>query len=154
MARNLQINKDPNAPQPFEVMEKAIVEIAEGARKMLAAKLNRRALLVLMQDACGGRGSISKETIARVLDEAAKLDKTYLKLALLGIVAAGLSACAAHAPAKQLRQACKDTPGAIAADQQGQVGFFECFREDGVMTFESHRLPPPPPAKPAPKAKK
>lgn len=75
MARGIEAGKDEANKVPLVVMEKAIVEIAEGARKLLGSKLSKRAVLVLLKDASGQPMNVIEE----VLDNAAKLDKLYLK---------------------------------------------------------------------------
>lgn len=84
----VKIVQDPADPQPVEVMERAIVEVAEGARKLLGSRLRERAVFVLLRDATNE----SLSTIERVLHAAASLDKNYLRAALLVAVVVGLNA--------------------------------------------------------------
>jgi hypothetical protein len=77
MPAKIAITKDPQDPQPLEIMERAIVDVAEGARKLLGTRLNKRAVLTLLKDDTG----LPKSTIERVLDSAAQLDKNFLKTA-------------------------------------------------------------------------
>jgi len=62
----------------LKIMEEAIVEVANAARKLLNSKLTKRAVLVLIKDSMTGSG-LPLRDIELVLDMAAKLDKRYLK---------------------------------------------------------------------------
>ncbi len=100
----MDIKKDPANPQPTEVMEKAIVDIAAGTRKLLAGRLNRRGILVLLKAASG----VDKNIIEKVLDGMATLDKKFLKAALVLVAVTGMSACAGAPPKKVAR--CNEAP--------------------------------------------
>lgn len=144
---SIRITQDPNNPEPPEVMARSIVEIAEGARKLLGSRLKERAVLVLLKDATGE----TLETIRRVLNAAASLDKTYLKLAVLALVGWGLSACA-HAPAQPAPASkvamCNESPAWITTDPKNghRVGIFICFGEDNHLLYATRELPNPAPA--------
>lgn len=68
------VKKDPENPEPIELLEREIKACAEGARALLNSRLRRRALLVLLSDSSG----VNRTTIERVLTAAANLDKDYL----------------------------------------------------------------------------
>lgn len=72
------IVKDKENVIELKVMEQAIVDVAEAARKLLNSRLSKRAILVLIKDSMTGQGVPMKD-IELVLDCAAKLDKRYLK---------------------------------------------------------------------------
>lgn len=57
-----------------EIIAQSIVNIAEAVRKLLAAGLKKRAILVLLRDSSG----VGMSEIDRVLTAAAELDKTYV----------------------------------------------------------------------------
>lgn len=71
------IKKDKDNPEPTEVIAKAIIEVAEAARKLNGSKLKRRAVVLLLKDMTGN--SVSNRDIEMVLDCAAELDKRYIK---------------------------------------------------------------------------
>jgi hypothetical protein len=156
VTKPIKIVNDPNNPEPPEVMARAIVEIAEGARKLLSSRLNKRAVLVLLKDATRE----SMETIERVLNAASSLDRTYLKAIALQLVAVAMSAAlgaCAHAPAKPVaapspvaaaapRQArCNEAPQWTTVDDKGQrVGIYVCFGSDSQLLWTARVLPPEP----------
>lgn len=72
------INKDENKVVEIEIMEQAIVDVANAARKLLNSNLSRRAILVLIRDSMSG-SPMGLKDIEVVLDCAANLDKRYLK---------------------------------------------------------------------------
>jgi hypothetical protein len=72
------IVKDKENVIELKVMEQAIVDVAEAARKLLNSRLSKRAIIVLIRDCMPGPGVPLKD-IELVLDCAAKLDKRYLK---------------------------------------------------------------------------
>ncbi len=61
-----------------EVMADAIVSLSDAVKKLLDGPLNRRAVVVLIQDAMGGRNAVSRDGIEAVLDSAASLKEKYL----------------------------------------------------------------------------
>lgn len=68
---------DPENEVPQEVLAKAIVQASEAAQKLLAGPLTRRAIVVLIQDACPA--NIPRTTIELVLNAAADLRRRYVK---------------------------------------------------------------------------
>jgi hypothetical protein len=80
-------NKNVNAPIikqekdkeiPVEILAKAIVEVAEAAKKLQNSRLSKRAICLLIKDSMTGTG-IPMKDIQTVLDCAANLDKRYIK---------------------------------------------------------------------------
>ncbi|MES2359963.1 MAG: hypothetical protein V4529_16610 [Gemmatimonadota bacterium] len=63
-----------NKADPPEILATSIREVAEAARKLLATRLTKRAILVLLKDSCG----LPMHEIEKVLDHAASLDR-YVK---------------------------------------------------------------------------
>ena len=68
----LRVKADDTEP---EVLAAAIVETAKAARRLLGSKLNNRAVLVLINNAC----KVPQGDIELVLNAAATLDTTFLK---------------------------------------------------------------------------
>lgn len=128
-----KIVTDPNEEVPTEVMATAIRDIAEGTRKMLGGRLNKRAVLVLLKDATHE----SLETIERVLSAAGNLDKSYLKLALLALVL-GSSACAPRVVNCNREAQWWATDGAGKISTQIKV----CFRDDGSLAYRAEPFVP------------
>lgn len=133
----LEIVKDPENPKTLQIMEQAIVDCAEGARKLLNSRLDQRAVVLLIQDSCGGAGRISRETVASVLGAAARLDKNYLKLALVALVM-GASACAPRVVN------CNREPQWWAAGASGKIDtqIKVCFRDDGSLGYRAEPFVP------------
>lgn len=57
-----------------EILAKAIVEVADAAKKLLSSRLTKKAILVLLKDKTG----LPQHAIESVLDGAARLDE-YVK---------------------------------------------------------------------------
>lgn len=72
------IKQDKGSEVPIEILAKSIVEVSEAARKMLASRLTKRAICILIKDSMSGTGLPMKD-IQMVLDCAATLDKRYIK---------------------------------------------------------------------------
>lgn len=72
------IVKDNDKVIETKIMEEAIVQVANAARKLLSSKLTKRAVFVLIKDSMSG-GGLPLKDIELVLDCASKLDKRYLK---------------------------------------------------------------------------
>lgn len=70
--------KDGENVIELKIMEQAIIDVATAARKLLASRLSKRAVLVLIKDSMTGTG-LPLRDIELVLDCASKLDKRYLK---------------------------------------------------------------------------
>lgn len=70
----------PDNEIPTEVMADSIVAISAGVKKLLSTRLNRRALLLLIQDATPavGRKKIGIKEIDAVLEGMELLEATFL----------------------------------------------------------------------------
>jgi hypothetical protein len=73
--KKLVVTKNEEAEVPFEVMQQAIVDIAESMRRLSETRVSRRLILALVKDNTG----ISKEVIGTVLDSLEHLERVYLK---------------------------------------------------------------------------
>lgn len=62
---------------PVEVLAQSITDVAEAAQKLLSGPLKKRAVMVLIKDACNARVSLGD--IDLVLSVAADLKKYYLR---------------------------------------------------------------------------
>ena len=60
-----------------EILAKEIVKVSEAAQQRLNTRLDERALLLLLHDACGKKVGIKQ--IKLVLDSAAELKRLYVK---------------------------------------------------------------------------
>lgn len=75
ITKPIKVVKNPEDEIPVEVLERSIVEIAEGMRRINATRLNRRALVALIQDSSG----LPKTKIEIVLNTLGDLESIYLK---------------------------------------------------------------------------
>lgn len=67
-------------PEPVEVMEKAILDISEGIKKLRSTRLNDKALCLLISHACSGvYPKPSPSLVKTVLDGIQSLEETFLK---------------------------------------------------------------------------
>lgn len=64
---------------PTEILADSIVTVAQGMRRLLNGALGENALILLVQDAAGGRNAISQEDVKKVLRSAARLDELYIR---------------------------------------------------------------------------
>lgn len=74
-----ETEEEKKAREFVEAAAQAIIDIAGGINKLLDGKLKKSAIVLLIQEAAGGRGVVSKETIEKILNAIATLDKTFLK---------------------------------------------------------------------------
>lgn len=76
-------NKKPQEEQPakppidVDALADAIKSLSDGAKKMHAGRLGKRAIIILLHDACGG--SVTKTDVERVLDAMPELEKRFLR---------------------------------------------------------------------------
>lgn len=75
MKMPIKVVADPENPVAVEVIEKAIVAISEGMRRINQTRLNRRALIALIHD----NSKVAKSTIEVVLNNLEGLESLYLK---------------------------------------------------------------------------
>lgn len=74
----IKVVKDAANPEPLELLAKSVVEVAEGFEQLNRSPLNRRAIVVLLQDGIGV-GKISKSQINLVLDNLPRLKAWYTR---------------------------------------------------------------------------
>jgi hypothetical protein len=60
-----------------EILASAIVGVAESAKRLLGSRLDRRAIVVLIQELCSSK--VSRADINAVLDAASRLDTLVRK---------------------------------------------------------------------------
>ena len=74
-----KLKQDPNKPEvPAEILAQSIETVAAGMRKLTATRLSRRALHILIRDACNGVGIAEIEAVLNAVEN---LDRRYLKKA-------------------------------------------------------------------------
>lgn len=74
------ITEEEKKAQEFvEAVAQSIIDISTAIHKLLDGKLKKRAIVLLIQEAAGGRGQVSQAQISSILDAIANLDKTFLK---------------------------------------------------------------------------
>lgn len=78
-ATDVVVKNDIADPVAQEILAQSIVVVSKGMKALLGGSLNERAIVLLIQDAAGGRGTISQEDIRKVLRAAAQLEETYIK---------------------------------------------------------------------------
>lgn len=76
MATTTTIKQVPENEVAPEILAQSVVEVAAAAKKLLASRLSKRAIVLLIHDHCAGR--VGKGAIEQVLDSAASLTY-YLK---------------------------------------------------------------------------
>lgn len=74
----VKIISDEDEPIDAEVLESAIVKIADGFEALLDTKLNQKAIIALLKDMPGMTG-VSKGQIKAVLENLKDLKKHYLR---------------------------------------------------------------------------
>ncbi|HSV26224.1 MAG TPA: hypothetical protein VLJ17_24770 [Xanthobacteraceae bacterium] len=75
--KKVVVKQDPEKEIPTEILANDISDIANGVRAVLGGRLNRRALVLLIQANCVGK--ISIVTINNVINSIESLDKAYLR---------------------------------------------------------------------------
>lgn len=75
----ITIGQKPDAPIATEILAKAIVDVAAGMKRILNGPLGENTIILLIQDAAGGRGAISQDDVKRVLRSAARLEELYVR---------------------------------------------------------------------------
>lgn len=80
MGKKKELTEEEKRAQEFvEATAQSIIDLSNGVHKLLDGKLKKSAIVLLIQEAMGGRNAISKEVITKVLDVIVSLDKTFLK---------------------------------------------------------------------------
>jgi hypothetical protein len=78
--------KDETKPAPTaEELAEAIVATAAGARKLLASRLNKKAICLLVQHAMPTNKRCTISQIETVIESAAELERNYLKSGKKGV---------------------------------------------------------------------
>ena len=83
--KTITIKTDEENPESVEIIADAIIKIADAFDKIEKSKLQRRALILLIQDNCGAVGQrFNKKKpnatqINEILDSIATLKKAYIK---------------------------------------------------------------------------
>jgi hypothetical protein len=75
MSKRAKVTQDAETPVEVEVLAQAIVDIGNAAKRLSNSRLNRRAVIVLINDMTG----IGKGTIEVVLNSISELERVYLK---------------------------------------------------------------------------
>lgn len=79
MAKKPETEEEVKAREFVEATAQAIIDLANGVHRLLDGKLKKSAIVLLIQEAAGGRGNVSREQVTKILDTIASLDKTFLK---------------------------------------------------------------------------
>lgn len=77
MPKNLTVAQVEGAEVATEVLAESIVAISQGVKRLRAGKLNDRALILLIQDACTTR--IGKDAIYNVLNGMESLEAAFIR---------------------------------------------------------------------------
>lgn len=73
------LTEEQQRAQDFvESAAQAIIDIAGAIHKLLDGKLKKKAIVLLIQEAAGGRNVVSKETVEKILAAIESLDKTFI----------------------------------------------------------------------------
>ena len=78
MAQNKEVRtviKDGEEPQPIEILESSIVEIAKGFKRVQASRITRETLVTLIESKCNA----GKPAIRDVLNTLDSLESLFLK---------------------------------------------------------------------------
>lgn len=74
-----EVQQVAGAEVPAAIIAQSIVDISKGMKNLLSGPLSERALLVLIQDAAGGKSTVSLQTIRTVLAGISSLERLYTK---------------------------------------------------------------------------
>lgn len=74
MSKEIKVLKNEEQPIAVEVMEQAIIDIAQAMKRISRSRLNRKALVILISKDSG----IFQHQVTRVLNSMDLLEKTYL----------------------------------------------------------------------------
>lgn len=75
----LIVKQIEEAPVATEILAESIVTISRGVKKLLAGPLSTDALVLLIQEAAGGRGRISQEDIRTVMAGMSQLEERFIR---------------------------------------------------------------------------
>lgn len=79
MEKNVTIKQNEEQPVATEILAEAIVTVSRAMKKVLAGPLADNALILLIQDAAGGRNRISQDDVRLVLRNAARLEELFVR---------------------------------------------------------------------------
>lgn len=74
----VKIKQNEQNPEPIELIAQAIIDISMAFKKIENSPLKKRALTLLIQDACPGK-NISMSAIETILNTIPELEKYYIK---------------------------------------------------------------------------
>lgn len=78
-SKPLVVKQIEEAPVAVEILAESIVTISKGVKKLLAGPLAHDALVLLIQEAAGGRGKIAQGDIALVLRSISELEERFIR---------------------------------------------------------------------------
>lgn len=73
--KSVKVVQDDEKPVSKEVLAQAIVDIAAAGKRLAAAKLNRKAVVLLLAHSSG----VNRTEVGLVLDSIADLEREYLR---------------------------------------------------------------------------
>jgi hypothetical protein len=74
----ITVKQVEGAEVPTAVLAQSILDISRGMKMLVAGPLNERALLLLIQDAAGGKSHVSLQIIKSVLGAVGDLERLYV----------------------------------------------------------------------------
>ncbi len=72
-------DEQKKAKEFVEAAAQAIIDVSDAIHKLLDGKLKKSAIVLLIQEAAGGRSWVSKEQVEKILTAIENLDKTFTK---------------------------------------------------------------------------
>lgn len=79
MAKKPETEEEKKGREFVEATAQAIIDLADGMKTLLGGRLRRNAIIILLQEAVGGRGKMSREDVDLLLKAIENLGKTYVK---------------------------------------------------------------------------
>jgi hypothetical protein len=79
-SKTVTVKVNEENPEPLDVLAKSIIDVSEGFERINNSRLNRKAIVLLLQNAIGA-GRITQRNIEDVLDYAPRLKNLYTKSA-------------------------------------------------------------------------
>jgi len=76
--KTITVKTDEKNPEPLEILAKSIIQVSAAADKLLKSGLNKRAIIVLLQESIGS-SNITRHQIGAVLDHLPLLKTLYTK---------------------------------------------------------------------------
>jgi hypothetical protein len=78
-SKSIIVKQIEEAPVAAEILAESIVTISKGVKKLMAGPLADDALVLLIQEAAGGRGKVSQGDVRLVLKSIGKLEELYVR---------------------------------------------------------------------------